>query len=173
MLSSARYSQPVPALDVIDEHFVVAPAALVAPALCDERAWAGWLPGLTLACTWDRGDVGKQWTVAGELSGTAEVWLEPWGDGTLVHVYLRCDPARPTPARRLRRTYALPLKAAVFAVKDRLEVARRPGEPDPELPQRPVVSASTAPAAGRRAGRRRIAAERRRGGADRGGPRNG
>jgi len=163
----------VPALDVIDEHFVVAPAAEVARTLCDERTWDAWFPDVTLTCTWDRGDVGRQWAVAGALSGSAEVWLEPWGDGTFVHLYLRCDPARPTPAPRLRRRYALPLKAAVFAVKDRLEASRRPGEPDPVPSERPVVSAPTTPGTGRRAGRRRIAGERRRRGAERGGPRNG
>ena len=163
----------VPALDVIDEHFVVAPAADVARALCDERVWAGLFPDITLTSTWDRGAEGRQWSVGGALSGTAEVWLEPWGDGTLVHVYLRCEPAHPQSGRRLRRRYAVPLKATVFAAKDRLEGLRPAGEPDPEPSDGRVVSASTAPITGRRARRRRIAGERRRRGADRGGLRHG
>ncbi len=162
----------MPALDVIDEHFVVAPPALLASVVCDEREWARWLPGLTLRCTWDRGEQGRQWTVGGSLRGTAEVWLQPWGDGTVLHAYLRCDPPGPVPSARLRRQYARPLKAALFEVKDRVERGRRPGEPDPPPGSVPVVSAPTASVHGRPAGRRRIAGERRRA-AYRGEPRHG
>ncbi len=133
----------MPSIHLVDETFVVAsPRAL--RTVCDERRWSGWFPALSLTCTQDRGDLGKRWAVRGELTGTGEVWLEAYGDGVIVHVYLRVDWTRDTgPPRRaaalLRRRYALPLKRHLFALKDALECDRRPGEPR-SVPARRVVS---------------------------------
>jgi hypothetical protein len=86
----------------------------------------------------DRGVQGVRWTVQGALVGSMEVWLEPVLDGTVLHYFLRADPAGPdgTPcpasarrgaaeARRRQRA----AKAIAFACKDRLEAGRAPGEP--------------------------------------------
>lgn len=116
---------PLP--DVVDETFVVAPVSALR-FLCDESTWSRWFSGLALKCTQDRGRLGKRWTVSGELSGTAEVWLQEHADGVVVHVYLR--PSDVAGGGRGRRdSYARQLKAHMFEVKDQLEAGRRPGEP--------------------------------------------
>ncbi|HEY8455224.1 MAG TPA: polyketide cyclase / dehydrase and lipid transport [Actinopolymorphaceae bacterium] len=120
----------VPAVDLADDSFVVAAPSVVAARLRDREFWKRCWPGLTLTSYHDRGAEGERWYVGGELVGTAELWLEPYHDGTLVHVYLRADPLRPMSARRvnrLRRRYAIALKAALFEVKDLLEQGRTPG----------------------------------------------
>lgn len=118
-------------LEVIDETFVVATPTQLRGRLCDERMWAGWFPDLRLSCRKDRGSDGKRWDVSGALRGTAEVWLEAFADGTVVHAFLRLDPAGSHRAdrKRLVAAYALPLKAHVRAIKDELELGRAPGEP--------------------------------------------
>lgn len=82
-------------------------------------------PDLELTSYHDRGVEGMRWYVAGDLVGTAEVWLEPFRTGTIVHVYLRGDPDRPPAsprkAVRLRKGYVVDLKRMLFDVKDELE----------------------------------------------------
>jgi hypothetical protein len=59
-----------------------------------------------------------------------EIWLEPWGDGVVIHWYLRDEPARV--ARRPdweRARRMLGWKAQVHALQDRLEAGRQPGSP--------------------------------------------
>ena len=41
--------------------------------------------GLQLEVRRDRGDKGRQWVLTGRVAGTAEIYLEPWQDGTVVH----------------------------------------------------------------------------------------
>jgi hypothetical protein len=142
----------VPLVNIVDESFIVASPESVRNVLCDPAWWAGWLPGAALTPYDDRGRLGVRWTVSGALSGTAEVWLEEHGDGTIVHVYLRADPpsgvtagAGPRRVRRMRRgmaaRYVFPLKRAMFAAKDLLEADRAPGTARVALGER-VVSAS-------------------------------
>ncbi len=120
-------------IDLADDTFVAAPPGRVAGVVADPARWAGWWPDLRLTTTRDRGAKGRQWLVDGALVGTAEVWLEPWGDGVLVHCYLRADPAgADVPPRRLereRRVRAQEWKRVVHALKDELEHGRRPGTP--------------------------------------------
>src|SRR5664280_2769895 len=74
--------------------------------------------------------------LTGRLVGSSEVWLEPWGDGTLLHCYLRADLTGPgsatevrcgRPARlaRLARAeghrHGRHVKRCVNALKDELE----------------------------------------------------
>jgi hypothetical protein len=134
-------------VNIIDEVFIVADPALVRTIVCDGSRWSTWLPGTSLSPYEDRGALGMRWTVSGELTGTAEVWLEEHGDGVVVHSYLRADPAG-REASRISRSpsavnarYALPLKRAMFEVKDRLEGNRQPGSARVPLAQR-VVSSS-------------------------------
>jgi hypothetical protein len=127
-------------IDVADDTFVAAIPARVAAAVHERDRWRDWWPDLELAVTRDRGAKGIQWTVVGGLVGTAEIWLEPYADGVLLHLYLRADPTRsgtttePAPvssrsAARLRRRRALAWKRSVHALKDELEAGRPPGTP--------------------------------------------
>jgi hypothetical protein len=120
----------VPELDVVDETFVVADPAAVAAVVRDPARWPGWWPDLTLSVFQDRGDAGVRWNVRGALTGSMEVWLEPFSDGVVVHHYVRCDPAGggPVPLRERRRRERH-AKAVFWALKDELEGDRRVGEP--------------------------------------------
>jgi len=133
----------VTTIDLADDTFVVADAAAVAGWVAQPGVAEGWFPDLHLATTRDRGAKGRQWRVTGSLTGTAEVWVEPWGDGVVVHWFLRGDPGvggphGPAPdggpaldrwADRERRLRTVRWKQVVHRLKDELEAGRRPGEP--------------------------------------------
>lgn len=121
----------MPAIDLVDDTFVVAPPEQVAAVVADPQRWRAWWPDLRLTTTRDRGLKGRQWRVDGALVGTAEVWLEPWGDGVVVHWFLRCEPTDPRVAvgpERRRRVQAW--KRVVHALKDGLEVKAGAGAAD-------------------------------------------
>jgi len=126
---------PVPIVDIVDELFVVAAPAQVRPVVCDEGRWRTWFPGISLTPYDDRGRLGVRWTVSGELRGTAEVWLEEHGDGTIVHAYVRATPTARDPRllrscrRRVLRRYVLPLKRHLLDLKGLVEVERALGTP--------------------------------------------
>lgn len=115
-------------VDVADDTFVVASPEAVASVVHDRGTWARWWPDLTPAVTRDRGVKGIQWSVRGALVGSMEIWLEPWGDGVLVHWYLRADPApgRSRSSRGVDRRVR-EWKSHVHALKDQLEAGREPG----------------------------------------------
>jgi hypothetical protein len=129
----------MPLIDLADDTFVVADAARVAEVVADPARWSAWWPDLSLVTTRDRGPKGRQWRVAGALTGTAEIWLEPWRDGVVVHFFLRADPSRPgaqppdvgpavrRSAERGRRLRTQSWKRAAHALKDELEGGRAPG----------------------------------------------
>ena len=113
-------------VDLMDESYIAADRALVAAAVADPSWLSAIWPELRLSVAEDRGLEGVRWTVAGQLSGTAEVWLEDYrGRGVVVHYFLRADqaggPASPRQAARLRREYTLRWKAHAFVLKDALE----------------------------------------------------
>jgi hypothetical protein len=118
------------ALDLADDTFVVAAPGAVAELVRDPASWHAWWPDLVPTVTRDRGLAGMQWSVRGAVVGSMEIWLEPWGDGVVIHWYLRAEPAgvvrRPGRARADR---ALRWKEQVHALKDRLEAGREPGSP--------------------------------------------
>jgi hypothetical protein len=124
-------------LELADETFVVAPVAELAAVVHDRSRWSQWWPDLVLAVAADRGLKGVQWRVTGALDGSAEIWLEPYGDGVIVHYFLRVDPlagnrADARSARRAdreRRRRAIAWKAHANALKDELERGRAPGTP--------------------------------------------
>ncbi len=130
----------MPQVDVIDESFVVADPAELAAIVHDPALWRRWWPDLELQVAHDRGRDGLRFAVTGALVGTAEFWLEPWGDGVVVHYFLRADVTRPGSAVEVR---ALSAKAAarevrrrgqqnkrgIWALKDALEKGRPTGEP--------------------------------------------
>ena len=134
----------MPWVDLIDETFIVAAPCELAAVVHDPQRWRAWWPGLQLTVFMDRGEQGVRWSVTGDLVGSAEIWLEPFGDGVVVHHYLRADPTRPgsptdavegDPAKlarladRVRRRHALAWKRSVNALKDELEAGRAPGMP--------------------------------------------
>ncbi|WP_037304102.1 hypothetical protein [Amycolatopsis orientalis] len=129
-------NQAPPALDIVDETFLVVPPSTVAAAFADPRSWSRYWPDLVLEVYTDRGDEGLRWTVRGALIGTMEVWLEPVLDGTLLHYFLRATPAGPDgeplglAPRELRREFdrrARAAKAIALGLKEVLEDGREPG----------------------------------------------
>jgi hypothetical protein len=117
-------------LDIADDTFVVAAPAAVAELVRDPAWWPTWWPDLRVTVSSDRGPKGMQWTVRGAVQGSMEIWLEPWGDGVIVHWYLRAEPVRVV--RRPERAQAQRArhwKEQVSALKDRLEAGREPGSP--------------------------------------------
>ncbi|KZB84517.1 hypothetical protein [Amycolatopsis regifaucium] len=129
-------NQAPPALDIVDETFLVVPPSTVAAAFADPRSWSRYWPDLVLEVYTDRGDEGLRWTVRGALIGTMEVWLEPVLDGTLLHYFLRATPAGPggepigLAPRELRREFdrrARAAKAIALGLKEVLEDGREPG----------------------------------------------
>jgi hypothetical protein len=146
----------VPSVDLIDETFVVASPEAVSKALHDPALWRSWWPDLDLTVERDRGLAGLHFSVRGPLVGTGELWLEAWGDGVIVHVFLRADPTCPgttdQPATlRLRQIWrearrrAWQTKRGMGRLKDELEGDRAAGEPRPDAS--PTGSASGSPAA--------------------------
>jgi hypothetical protein len=128
-----RHPGHVPLVDVLDDTFVRLPAATVRARTGD--SWTGWLPDLQLRVHEDRGVKGVRWVAASSsvprLTGSAEVWLEPVPQGTVVHLYVRLDPdvrlARGTTLRRalrlpdrVRRTW----KRGLHDVTDQLAAER-------------------------------------------------
>lgn len=133
----------MPGVDLVDETFIVAPPEVVAPVVADPRRWRTWWPDLDLTVFMDRADRGIRWSVSGRMIGSCEIWLEAVDDGTLVHHYLRVEPADPTrpgasrpfpdtpagwrQAARQRDGYARSWKEHVWALKDELEGDRPVG----------------------------------------------
>jgi hypothetical protein len=131
-------------LDLVDETFVVADPTELAKRLRDPAFWARWWPKRELVVFMDRGAEGVRWTITGDLVGSCEVWLEPFGDGVIVHYFLRAEPTRrgsateprtgrpsrlARQARRTLREQAMTWKAALGALKDDLEAGRPIGTP--------------------------------------------
>lgn len=124
-----------PSVDLADDTYLACHPALVATAVSDPVRWAAWWPDLTLRTSRDRGLKGRQWSVQGALVGTAEIWLEPWWDGVVLHFYLRADrsgrggAATVPPDDEEQRRRTARWKGQVHRLKDELEGNRRPGEP--------------------------------------------
>jgi hypothetical protein len=121
----------MPLVDLADDTFVVAEPARLARRLIAAEFWRACWPSVRLDPYHDRGTEGMRWYVRGEFTGTAELWLEPYRDGTVVHVFLRADPARRQLAgrrlARVRREFAVAVKSAMFALKDEVEAGRTVG----------------------------------------------
>jgi hypothetical protein len=132
-------------VDVVDETFITVPPSRLAAEFADPDGWPRFWPDLRLTVGTDRGEHGLRWIVGGALVGSMEVWLEPVLDGTVLHYYLRADPAdsegkpAPLPPRRAMAEVARRQRAAkaiALGLKDLLEDGRPPGESpegDPSL----------------------------------------
>lgn len=121
-------------IQIADETFVCAEPSEVGAAVADPACWRRWWPDLILTVVEDRGPAGHRWTVAGALTGTMEIWLEPALDGVILHYFLHAEPAGVS-AHQLARM-KLPKvnhqrrvagKDMAFEVKCRLEAARPVG----------------------------------------------
>lgn len=121
-------------LQISDDTFIALDPAGVAAVVADPGRWARWWPDLVLELTRDRGPKGCQWVLRGPIAGTAEIYLEPWQDGTVLHLYLRlrvppetCSLVTPARSARLSRARTLAWKRTVTRLKDELEQGRLPG----------------------------------------------
>lgn len=128
----------MPQVDLADDTFVVADPRRVADVVADPARWARWWPELELTVFQDRGEKGIRWTATGALVGSCEIWVEPWGDGAIVHYYLRADPTCRGSATRARtlshrqrivvtRRWAMRARATMNCLKDVLEGGRLAG----------------------------------------------
>jgi hypothetical protein len=80
-------------IQIADETFVAADPVEVGRAIGDPASWRRWWPDLLLTVIEDREDKGHRWTVAGALTGTMEIWLEPVLDGVVLHYFLHAEPS--------------------------------------------------------------------------------
>jgi hypothetical protein len=83
-------------IQIADETYIAADGAQVGAAVADPSNWRRWWPDLALNVVEDRAEKGIRWTVAGALTGTMEIWLEPQKqgmDGVVLHYFLHAEPA--------------------------------------------------------------------------------
>ena len=80
-------------IQIADETLVAADPVEVGRAVADPASWRRWWPDLLLTIVEDRGEVGHRWTVAGALTGTMEIWLEPVLDGVVLHYFMHAEPS--------------------------------------------------------------------------------
>ena len=83
----------VHSVQIADETYVAADPARIGAAVGDPANWRRWWPDLLLEVTEERGSQGVRWKVAGPLTGTMEIWLEPMLGGALLHYFLHAEPA--------------------------------------------------------------------------------
>ncbi len=136
----------MPAVDLVDETFVVVDRPTIAAVVGDPERWRAWWPDLALTVFMDRGLDGVRWSVTGRWVGSLEIWLEEVGDGVLVHHYVRLDAVDPASgaarplaedasgrrrAAQARAARAKAWKRTIWALKDELEGARAVGTPRP------------------------------------------
>ncbi|WP_460864517.1 polyketide cyclase / dehydrase and lipid transport [Rhodococcus aerolatus] len=117
-------------VDVADETFLAVAPEQVAAAVARPERWRRWWPDLQLTVHHDRGPEGLRWRVTGALTGSAEVWLEPVLDGTVLHYFLRGElDASPAAAAAETHRRRVTGKQVARELKRELEAGRAPGEP--------------------------------------------
>lgn len=121
-------------IQVADQTYIAAAPARVGAAVADRSSWRRWWPDLQLQVVEDRADKGVRWTVAGPLTGTMEIWLEPTLDGVLLHYFLHAEPAGVSAWQLARLNLAkmthrrrVAGKKMAFEVKAKLEQSRPVG----------------------------------------------
>jgi hypothetical protein len=121
-------------IQIADETYVAADGALVGAAIADRSKWLRWWPDLRLEVTEDRAEKGIRWTVAGALTGTMEVWLEPSLDGVVLHYFLHAEPTGVSASglaklnlAKLTHRWRVAGKKMAFEVKMTLEESRPVG----------------------------------------------
>lgn len=126
----------VSSIQVSDQTFIAAAPEKVATCVSVPARWRVWWPDLVLDVREDRAAKGIRWTVAGALTGTMEVWLEPVMDGTIVHYFLHAEPTGVAPhavasldLAGMNHARRLAGKTMTFELKRQLEAGRPAGEP--------------------------------------------
>jgi hypothetical protein len=118
-------------VELSDETFIAVDRPRVAAVVGDPGRWTAWWPDLELEVLRDRGDKGRQWVLTGRVTGTAEIYLESWHDGTVVHLFLRLelpdDRNGPAHAEQVVRQRTLGWKRTIHRLKDELEAGRAAG----------------------------------------------
>lgn len=121
-------------IQIADETFVAADPVEVGRAVGDPASWRRWWPDLLLTVVEDREDKGHRWTVAGALTGTMEIWLEPVLDGVVLHYFLHAEPSGVAAWQLAKMNLAkmnhrrrVAGKNMAFEVKRTLEVSRPVG----------------------------------------------
>jgi hypothetical protein len=121
-------------IQVADQTFVAASPAVVGRAVGDRASWRRWFPDLLLEVVEDRADQGVRWSVAGPLTGTMEIWLEPVLDGVVLHYFLHVEPTGVTPSELAKMDLPATVhrcrvagKRMSFEVKNGLEAGRPVG----------------------------------------------
>lgn len=128
-------SQAYHRVDIVDESFICADRAFVAGEVA--HRWPQWWPHLGKELVEDRGLEGLRWSISRPVVGTAEIWLESWPPGVIVHHYVRAEVVhaastsglrRRAASRRVKRSidsfqrgYVTEWKRVVWALKDELE----------------------------------------------------
>jgi hypothetical protein len=123
-------------IQIADETFVAADPAEVGRAVADLASWRRWWPDLWLTVVEDRAEMGHRWTVAGALTGTMEIWLEPALDGVILHYFLHAESSGVAAWQLAKMNLAkmnhqrrVAGKKMAFEVKQRLEASRPVGLP--------------------------------------------
>jgi hypothetical protein len=123
-------------IQIADETFVAAAPGEVGRAVADRSSWRRWWPDLLLTVVEDRAEMGHRWTVAGALTGTMEIWLEPVLDGVVLHYFLHAEPSGVAAWQLAKMNLAkmnhqrrVAGKKMAFEVKQRLEASRPVGLP--------------------------------------------
>jgi hypothetical protein len=123
-------------IQIADETFVAADPSEVGRAVADRSSWRRWWPDLRLTVVEDRAAMGHRWTVAGALTGTMEIWLEPALDGVILHYFLHAEPSGVAAWQLSKMNLAkmnhrrrVAGKKMAFEVKQRLEASRPVGLP--------------------------------------------
>jgi hypothetical protein len=124
----------VHSVQIADETYVAADPVRIGATVGDPSNWRRWWPDLRLEVTQDRGSQGVRWAVAGPLTGTMEIWLEPMLGGALLHYFLHAEPSGLAPSQLARRNLAkmthrrrVAGKKMAFEVKTTLERSRPVG----------------------------------------------
>ncbi|TDZ79767.1 hypothetical protein DE4585_03515 [Mycobacteroides salmoniphilum] len=122
-------------IQVADQTFIAADPADIGRAISNPADWRRWWPDLQLNVVEERGEKGIRWTVAGAVTGTMEVWLEPALDGAILHYFLHAEPSGVSAAQaaklnlaKLNHARRIAGKRFAFGVKQRLEASRTIGE---------------------------------------------
>jgi hypothetical protein len=99
-------------IDLVDSTWIGVRPGTLAPDIADPRNWRRWWPELDLQVSEARGAKGVRWLVhdgrRSSFAGSMEIWLQPVGDGTVAHYFLRVDrlgAAARAPLRRVRNAH--------------------------------------------------------------------
>jgi hypothetical protein len=121
-------------IQIADQTFIAADPAEVGRAVAEPASWRRWWPDLLLEVVEDRGEKGIRWTIAGALTGTMEVWLEPMLDGAVLNYFVHAEPAGAAAWQLARMNLAkinhrrrVAGKNMAFEVKTTLEQSRPVG----------------------------------------------